>query len=146
MKVCLFCSISKNRCCNFCAFSIIAKLQGRDVSLFQNEFLKFILSLQIDFSSNSSKCTISRVNLSKLVNFPLGCHNKKSILPCILAPFWWKVTYSPDSPANVLIESRGIHQIGTVPSNRIYKMHEITFIYITSTHCRKQMASNYTAF
>ena len=59
--------------------------------------------------------------------------------------FWSNVTYSPDSPVNVLIESRNIEsrKIDTVSSNRIYKMHEITFIYVTSTHCRIQMASYY---
>ena len=50
--------------------------------------------------------------------------------------FWSNVTYSPDSPVNVLIESREIRKMVTVPSNRIYKMHEITFIHVTSTHCR----------
>ena len=57
--------------------------------------------------------------------------------------FWPNVTYSPDSPVNVLIESRNVRKIDTVSSNRIYKMHEITFIYVTSTHCRIQMASYY---
>ena len=50
--------------------------------------------------------------------------------------FWSNVTYSPDSPVNVLIESRNVRKIDTVSSNRIYKMHEITFIHVTSTHCR----------
>ena len=50
-------------------------------------------------------------------------------------PFWSNVTYSPDSPVNVLIESRNVRKIATVSSNRIYKMHEITFIRVTSTHC-----------
>ena len=36
--------------------------------------------------------------------------------------FWSNVTYSPDSPVNVLIESRNVRKIGTVSSNRIYKM------------------------
>ena len=57
--------------------------------------------------------------------------------------FWSNVTYSPDSPVKVLIESRNVSKIDTVSSNRIYKMHEITFIYVTSTHCRIQMASYY---
>ena len=57
--------------------------------------------------------------------------------------FWSNVTYSPDSPVNVFIESRNVRKIDTVSSNRIYKMHEITFIYVTSTHCRIQMASYY---
>ena len=51
-------------------------------------------------------------------------------------PFWSNVTYSPDSPVNVLIESRNVRKIDTVSSNRICKMHEITFIHVTSTHCR----------
>ena len=34
-------------------------------------------------------------------------------------------------------------KIGTVSSNRIYKMHVITFIHVTSTHCRIQIASYY---
>ena len=51
-------------------------------------------------------------------------------------PFWSNVTYSPDSPVNVLIESRNVRKMVTVSSNRIYKMHEITFIHVTSTHCR----------
>ena len=50
--------------------------------------------------------------------------------------FWSNVTYSPDSPVNVLIESRNVRKMVTVSSNRIYKMHEITFIHVTSTHCR----------
>ena len=50
--------------------------------------------------------------------------------------FWSNVTYSPDSPVNVLIESRNVSKIGTVSSKRIYKMHEITFIRVISTHCR----------
>ena len=50
--------------------------------------------------------------------------------------FWSNVTYSPDSPVNVLIESRNIRKMVTVSSNRIYKMHETTFIHVTSTHCR----------
>ena len=57
--------------------------------------------------------------------------------------FWSNVTYSPDSPVNVLIESRNVRKIDTVSSNRTYKMHEITFIYVTSIHCRIQMASYY---
>ena len=51
-------------------------------------------------------------------------------------PFWSNVTYSPDSPVNVPIESRNVRKIGTVSSNIIYKMHEITFIRVISTHCR----------
>ena len=50
--------------------------------------------------------------------------------------FWSNVTHSPDSPANVLIESRNVRKMVTVSSNRIYKMHEITFTHVTSTHCR----------
>ena len=50
--------------------------------------------------------------------------------------FWSNVTYSPDSPVNVLIESHNVRKMVTVSSNRIYKMHEITFIHVTSTHCR----------
>ena len=50
--------------------------------------------------------------------------------------FWSNVTYSPDSPVNVLIESRNVRKMVTVSSNRIYKMHEITLIHVTSTHCR----------
>ena len=42
--------------------------------------------------------------------------------------FWSSVTYSPDSPVNVLIESRNVRKIDTVSSNRFYKMHEITFV------------------
>ena len=57
--------------------------------------------------------------------------------------FWSNVTYSPDSPVNVLIESRNVRKMVTVSSNRIYKMHEITFIHVTTTHCRIQMASYY---
>ena len=57
--------------------------------------------------------------------------------------FWSNVTYSPDSPVNVLIESRNVRKMVTVSSNRIYKMHETTFIHVTSTHCRIQMASYY---
>ena len=34
-------------------------------------------------------------------------------------PFWSNVTYSPDTPVNVLIESRNIRKIGTVSSYRI---------------------------
>ena len=37
-------------------------------------------------------------------------------------PFWSNITYSPDSPVNVPIESRNVRKNGTVPSNRIYKM------------------------
>ena len=50
--------------------------------------------------------------------------------------FWSNVTYSPDNPVNVLIESRSLHQYGTVSSNRIYKMHETTLIHVISTHYR----------
>ena len=58
-------------------------------------------------------------------------------------PFWSNVTYSPDSPVNVLIESHNVRKMVTVSLNRIYKMHEITLIHITSTHCRIYMASYY---
>ena len=51
-------------------------------------------------------------------------------------PFWSKVTHSPDSSVNVPIESRSLRKNGTVPSNRIYEMNEITFIHAISTHCR----------
>ena len=86
---------------------------------------------------------IKTANLQKLPIFPVYGHNKISKTPRILAQFWSNVTYSPDNPVNVFIETRGIHQNGTVPSNRFYKMHEITFIHVTSTHCRIQMASCY---
>ena len=58
-------------------------------------------------------------------------------------PFCSNVTYSPDSPVNVPNESRKVRKIGTVSSNRIYKMHEIIFIRVISTHCRILMASYY---
>ena len=38
---------------------------------------------------------------------------------------WSNATYSPDSPVNILIESRSIYQTGTVPSKRE------TFYYIS---------------
>ena len=58
--------------------------------------------------------------------------------------FWSNITYSPDIPVNDPIESRSLRKNGTVPSNRIYKMHEITFIHALSTHCRIYMESQYT--
>ena len=90
---------------------------------------------------NSLIRTINTVDSPKLSILPIYGYIKFSKLPCILAPFWSNVTYSSLSLVNVLIESRVIHQNGTVPSKRIYKMHEIIFIHVTLTHCRLQMAS-----
>ena len=72
-------------------FSVTAKFQGRDVTLFQNEFENLFRHFKPTFF-DTSNCTISTVNLSNLPIFLLECHNKNSMLPCILAAFWSNVT------------------------------------------------------
>ena len=76
--------------------------------------------------------------------FSVRCIKKIRIPTSHFRTFWSNVTFSSDSPVNVLIESRSLHQNGTVPSNRNYKLHEITFIHVISVHCKIQMASYYT--
>ena len=57
-------------------------------------------------------------------------------LETAFCPFWSNVTYSPDSPFDVAIEYRNVRKIDTVSSNRNYKLNEITFIRVISTHRR----------
>ena len=45
-KICPSCSIRDDRCSDLLSFSVIAKFQGRDVSLFWNDFLKIFTSRQ----------------------------------------------------------------------------------------------------
>ena len=94
----------------------------------QFEFLKFQntrISLIVPITSLiSQNCQFGRlaINYSKSPNLHF-----RSI--------WSNVTHSPDNPVNVSIESRNVRKIGTVSSNRIYKMHEITLTQVILTHC-----------
>ena len=82
-----------------------------------------------------TNCPSNVVNLLKPSIRKVSCYNFESVESASLS-ILADVTYSPDSPVNVPIESRNVRKIGTVSSNRIYKMHEITFIRVISTHCR----------
>ena len=162
-RPCNYCSdtivATRSGLCNFCFslipilsfFLLLSSSQLMLLCFFQ--FLSpkwpFLTFLRIDTSSirifkiyefpNPSAFTIRpivRITLLFLHNRQFGSFAAKNskLLRLHFGPFWSNVTYSPDSPVNVLIESRNVCEIGTVSSNRIYKMHEITFIRVISTH------------
>ena len=90
-------------------------------------------------------CPIVRITFLFLLNRQFGRFAAKNLKSRNLHfdTFCSNVTYSPDSPVNVLIEPRNVRKIGTLSSNKVYKTLETTFIHVISTHCRIQMTSHY---
>ena len=115
-----------------------AKMAVSDVSQKYDVILRKFKNLKHQNILAFTVRPIVPITLLFLQNCQFGRFAAKNskLLRLHFGPFWSNVTYSPDSPVNVLIESRNVRKIGTVLSNRIYKMHEITFIHVISTHCR----------
>ena len=119
-------------------FQFSAKMAISDVSQKYDVILRNFKNLKHRNILVFTVWSIVPITLSFLQNRQFGRFAvKNSKMPNLhFCQFWSNVTYSPDSPVNVLIESRNVRETGTVSSNRIYKMHDITFIHVTSTHCR----------
>ena len=104
--------------------SFSAKMAVSDVSQKQDVILRFFENLEHQNILHFTVWPIVPITLLFLINRQFGRFAAKNsnLLDLYFGPFWSNVTYSLDSPVNVLIKSRNVPKIGTVSSNRIYNL------------------------